>query len=30
MARTFVTGLVLLVIGFLLFGRVSRHLGEHL
>lgn len=30
MARTFVTALVLLVVGFLLFGRVSRHLGEHL
>lgn len=30
MARTFMTGLVLLVIGFLLFGRVTRHLGEHL
>ena len=30
MARTFATALVLLVIGFLLFIRVSRHLGEHL
>ncbi len=30
MARTFATAVVLLVIGFLLFGRVSKHLGEHL
>lgn len=30
MARTFMTSLVLLVIGFALFTRVSRHLGEHL
>lgn len=30
MARTFLTALVLLVIGFLLFTRVSKHLGEHM
>lgn len=30
MARTFLTALVLLIIGWLLFTRVSRHLGEHL
>jgi ABC-type polysaccharide/polyol phosphate export permease len=30
MARTFATGLVFLVIGYALFTRVSRHLGEHL
>lgn len=30
MARTFATSLALLVFGFFLFGRVSRHLGEHL
>jgi lipopolysaccharide transport system permease protein len=30
MARTFATALVLLLFGFFLFGRVSRHLGEHL
>jgi ABC-type polysaccharide/polyol phosphate export permease len=30
MARTFVSGLALLLIGFVIFNRVSRHLGEHL
>lgn len=30
MARTFATSLVLLVFGYFLFTRVSRHLGEHL
>lgn len=30
MARTFATALALLVLGVFLFGRVSRHLGEHL
>lgn len=30
MARTFATALALLLFGFVLFGRVSRHLGEHL
>lgn len=30
MARTFMTSFVMLVLGFLLFSRVSRHLGEHL
>jgi lipopolysaccharide transport system permease protein len=30
MARTFATALVMLVVGFFLFARVSRHLGEHL
>ena len=29
-ARTFATALALLIVGFLLFSRVSRHLGEHL
>ncbi|CAN5304170.1 MAG: ABC transporter permease [Chloroflexia bacterium] len=30
MARTLVTALVLLVIGYVLFSRVSKHIGEHL
>ena len=30
MARTFVTALVLLIIGWVMFNRMSRHLGEHL
>jgi ABC-type polysaccharide/polyol phosphate export permease len=30
MARTMVQSLILVVIGYLLFSRVSRHLGEHL
>ncbi len=30
MARTFVTSLVLLVIGWVMFRRMSHHLGEHL
>lgn len=30
MARTLVTALVLLVIGYALFSRVSKHIGEHL
>jgi lipopolysaccharide transport system permease protein len=30
MARTFVTSLALLVVGIVMFNRVSRHLGEHL
>ena len=30
MARTLVTALVMLVIGWSLFNRVSRHIGEHL
>lgn len=30
MARTFVTSLVLLVIGWVMFSRMSHHLGEHL
>jgi ABC-type polysaccharide/polyol phosphate export permease len=30
MARTFASALVLLVIGYVLFSRVTRHLGEHL
>jgi len=30
MARTFVTALAFLVIGYAFFNRVSRHLGEHL
>jgi lipopolysaccharide transport system permease protein len=30
MARTFVTALVLLAIGYALFSRVNHHIGEHL
>jgi lipopolysaccharide transport system permease protein len=30
MARTFATALALLAIGYVMFTRVSRHLGEHL
>jgi lipopolysaccharide transport system permease protein len=30
MARTFATSLILLAIGYVLFSRVTRHLGEHL
>lgn len=30
MARTLVTALVLLVIGYVLFSRVSKHIGEHI
>jgi lipopolysaccharide transport system permease protein len=30
MARTFATALAFLVVGYILFSRVSRHLGEHL
>lgn len=30
MARTLVTALVLLAIGYVLFSRVSKHIGEHL
>ena len=30
MARTFVTAVVILLLGFALFARVGRHMGEHL
>lgn len=30
MARTFVTAIVILLLGFALFARVGRHMGEHL
>jgi ABC-type polysaccharide/polyol phosphate export permease len=30
MARTLVTALVLLLIGYALFSRVNKHIGEHL
>lgn len=30
MARTFATSLAFLIVGYLFFNRVSRHLGEHL
>jgi lipopolysaccharide transport system permease protein len=30
MARTFVTSLLLVLVGYVVFNRVSRHVGEHL